>query len=64
MVFGLLKKVAGSAAREVKADYSGNKDFLEGVVAAVALVAAADGDIEESEKRKAISIITDLCRSR
>lgn len=58
MVFGLLKKVAGGAAREVSAEYSGNKDFLEAVCAAAALVAAADGDIEESEKRKVVSLIT------
>ena len=47
-MFGTLKRMVGAGAREVKADYSGNKDFLEGVCGAVALVAAADGDIEES----------------
>lgn len=57
-IFGLGKKILGGAAREVKADYSGNKDFLEGVCAASALIAAADGDIEESERRKVVSLIT------
>lgn len=58
MVLGFLKKVGGAAAKEVKAEYGENKDFLEAVCAASALVAAADGDIEESEKRKVLSIIS------
>lgn len=58
MVLGFLKKVGGAAAKEVKAEYGENKDFLEAVCAASALVAAADGEIEESEKRKVLSIIS------
>jgi len=58
MVFGLLKRVAGGAAREVASEYGQNKDFLEAVCAAAALVAAADGDIEEAEKRKVVALIT------
>lgn len=59
-MFGLktLRKVAGAASKEVKAEYGQNKDFLEAVLAASALVAAADGDIEESERRKVISVIS------
>lgn len=57
-MFGALKKAFASGAKEIKADYSENKDFLEAVCAASALVAAADGDIEESERRKVVSIIT------
>ncbi|ELT47058.1 tellurite resistance TerB family protein [Brucella intermedia] len=57
-MFGILKKMGGAAAKEMKAEYSQNKDFLEAVCAASALVAAADGDIEESERRKVVSIIT------
>lgn len=57
-MFGLMKKTFGAAAKEVKAEYGENKDFLEAVLAASALVAAADGDIEEAERRKVISIIT------
>jgi tellurite resistance protein len=56
-MFGLLKKVAGAGAREVKAEYGANKDFLEAVCAAAALVAASDGSIGDSEKRKAVSLI-------
>lgn len=57
-MFGALKKALGAGAKEIKAEYGENKDFLEAVCAASALVAAADGDIEESERRKVVSIIT------
>lgn len=40
----LKEKFAGSVNK-----YSGRKDFLEAVCAACALVAAADGDLEDSE---------------
>lgn len=53
-MFGTLKKAFGAAAtagsKELQARYSENKDFLEAVCAATALVAAADGDIEDSER--------------
>lgn len=58
MVFGLLKKVAGGAAREVSAEYSGNRDFLEGCCAAAAIIAAADGDIETSEVSEITKLLT------
>lgn len=52
-LFGGLKKALGAGAQaattELKAKYSENKDFLEAVCAAAALVAAADGDIEDAE---------------
>lgn len=57
-MFGAFKKAFGAAGKEIKAEYGQNKDFLEAVCAGCALVAAADGDIEESEKRKVVSIIT------
>jgi tellurite resistance protein TerB len=56
-MFGALKRAFKGATREVAAEYGQNKDFLEAVAAAVALVAAADGDIEDTEKRSAIRII-------
>ena len=56
-MFGALKKALGAGAKEIKAEYGENKDFLEAVCAASALVAAADGDIEESERRKVVSVI-------
>ena len=53
-LFGALKKAVGAgaaaSATELKARYSENKDFLEAVCAATALVAAADGEIEDSER--------------
>ena len=58
MVLGLAKRIFGGAVKEVKADYSGNKDFLEAVCAAAALVAAADGDIEDCERQKIHRLIT------
>lgn len=57
-MFGKLKKAFGAGAKEIKAEYSENKDFLEAVLAASALVAAADGDIEETERRKVISVVS------
>lgn len=57
-MFGVLKKALGAGTREVAAAYGENKDFLEAVCAGVALVSAADGDIEESERQKAVRIVT------
>lgn len=57
-MFGVLKKALGAGAREVAAEYSENKDFLEAVCAGVALVAAADGDIEDTERHKAVKIVS------
>ncbi|OYX08924.1 MAG: hypothetical protein B7Z15_14695 [Rhizobiales bacterium 32-66-8] len=57
-MFGVLKKALGGASREVSAAYGENKDFLEAACAAVALVAAADGDIEDSERQKATRLLS------
>lgn len=56
-MFGALKKAFGAGAREVKANYSANKDYLEAVCAAAALVAMADGELEDTERTKVISVI-------
>lgn len=56
-MFKIFKNAFSAGAREVAAEYSKNKDYLEGVVSAVALVAYADGEIEESERRKITSMI-------
>ncbi|MFG1332063.1 TerB family tellurite resistance protein [Xanthobacter autotrophicus] len=58
MVFGALKKAFKAGAKEVQADYSKNRDFLEAVCAASALVAYADGSIDDSERTKAVRILT------
>lgn len=56
-MFGALKKAFGAGAREVKANYSENKDYLEAVCAASALVAMADGELEDTERTKVISVV-------
>ena len=50
MVMSLLKKFAKNTFNR----YSGNADFLEAVCAASALVAAADGTIDDSELEAAV----------
>lgn len=57
-MFGMFKKALGAAAVEVKANYSENKDYLEAVCAASALTAFADGELEDVEKTKVISLLT------
>lgn len=57
-MFAALKKAFKAGATEVRAEYTENKDFLEAVCAAVALVANADGTIDESERRKAVSVVS------
>lgn len=57
-MFGALKKAFGAGAKEIKADYSQNKDYLEAVCAASALVAYADGDLEDSERSKVVRTIS------
>lgn len=44
-MFGLFKGKATAVAQR----FSGNTDYLEGICAAAALIAAADGDIEDEE---------------
>jgi tellurite resistance protein TerB len=52
-MFGALKSAFKAGAKatstELQAKYSENKDFLEAICAGVALVAAADGEIEDAE---------------
>lgn len=56
-MFGALKKAFKAGAKEVQADYSQNKDYLEAVCAAAALVAMADGEIEDSERSKVVRVL-------
>jgi len=53
MFGGIFKGKAKDAINQ----FSGNKDFLEGLCAAAALVAAADGNIDDSEVDQAIKVI-------
>lgn len=57
-MFGALKKAFKAGAKEVQADYSHNKDYLEAVCAAAALVANADGEIEDSERSKVERVLS------
>lgn len=52
-MFGLLKKKAADAGQK----FSGRTDFLEAVCAAAALIAAADGDIEDGEIKAAMTSV-------
>lgn len=54
MPFGILKKFTDQSANK----YNGKTDFLEAVSAGCALIAAADGDIEKSERNEATKLIT------
>jgi tellurite resistance protein len=57
-MFGSLKKVLGAGVAEARAGYAENRDFLEAVCSGVALVANADGNIDDGERRKAVSLLT------
>lgn len=57
-MFGSIKKAFKAGKTEINAAYSENRDFLEAVCAASALIAAADGDLEDSERQKAVRILT------
>ena len=57
-IFSALKNVISSGVREINADYGKNTDFLEAVCGAAALVANADGSIDDTERSKAVSVIS------
>ena len=53
-MFGAFKKMVSGSVQK----YSGRTDFLEAVCAAAALVAAADGDIEDAEVDSVVKTVT------
>ena len=53
-MFGFLKSKAAEAGRQ----FSGRTDYLEAVCAAAALIASADGDIEDGEIKAATKAVT------
>ena len=57
-LLGAVKKAFTSGAREINKEYGQNRNFLNAVCASAALVANADGTIEDTEKLKAIQLIT------
>jgi tellurite resistance protein len=52
-----LGKMFGSKAKEAVNQFTGNKDFLEGLCAICCLVAAADGNIDDKEIDAALASI-------
>lgn len=58
-MFGFLKKMKGAGAelanKSVKAE---NKDLMEGMVCAAALIAFADGELEDEEIEKTSTILS------
>ena len=56
--FSALKHAFASGGKELNKDYGKTKDFLNGVCASVALVIYAAGTAEESEKKKAMEVLT------
>jgi len=54
---GLLSNLLGSKAKDAVNQFSGNKDFLEGLCAACAMTAAAEGGIDDEEFDKALEVM-------
>lgn len=54
----VFKKAAGAAVGEVQAQSNENRDVLEAYCAAAALMATADGSVDDKEKETAVKIIS------
>jgi tellurite resistance protein TerB len=50
-------KIFGNKAKDAINSFSGNRDFLEGLCAACALTAAADGSISDAEYDQTLKVI-------
>jgi tellurite resistance protein TerB len=53
-----VKHAFASGAKELNKEYAGSLNFLNGVSASCSLVIFADGTAEESEKKKAMDVLT------
>lgn len=53
-----LKAALSSGAKEINKEYGKTENFLNGVAASCALIAYADGTLEDSEKKKAMEVLT------
>lgn len=53
-----LKSALSSGAKELNKEYGKSENFLDAVCASCALVAYADGTLEDSEKKKAMEVLT------
>lgn len=56
-IWNAIKSAVSSGAREINKEYGKTPDFLNAVAASAALVANADGSIEDAERTKTISLI-------
>jgi tellurite resistance protein TerB len=56
-LFDFLKSVKEQVNKNLNPDYAKNTDFLEAMAASAALVAAADGVVDDAEKSATISIM-------
>lgn len=57
-ILGALKSAFTSGVKELNKEYGKTNDFLNGVCASCALIAFADGTCEDSEKKKAMDVLT------
>jgi len=57
-LFDVFNNLRKSADKALNPEYAKNKDFLEAACALCASVAAADGNIEESERDATVTILT------
>lgn len=53
----MFKKLFGDRAKSALQSFSGNRDFLEGLCAGCALVAAADGSLDDAEFDTTLKVI-------
>jgi len=56
-IWNAVKSALKSGSREISKEYGKTPDFLNAVAASAALVANADGSIEDAERTKTISLI-------
>lgn len=57
-MFGKILNAFSELSNKLASELGKDNDFLEAACAAVALVAAADGTIEDSEREKAVRVIS------
>lgn len=57
-ILGALKNAFSSTVKELNKEYGKSSDFLNAVAASSALMVYADGTAEDSEKKKAIEVLT------
>jgi tellurite resistance protein len=56
--FGAIASAFKSGTRDLMKEYGGSTNFLNAVCASCALIAYADGTLEDSEKKKAMDVLT------